>query len=115
VDLVVSLVALAKEQWIKCILLGALSLPLGGLMRLIPVRDRTSDLATLTPLMEQAQVAAKGARRLQLSESHTAAASTTSVLPFSFLVWLFVVSAIPVLVIQHFGEHFEFITSALPK
>jgi ethanolamine transporter EutH len=33
------------QQWIKCILLGALSLPLGCVMRLLPVTDAESDFA----------------------------------------------------------------------
>ena len=47
-------VPLNYEQWVKCILLGALSLPVGGLMRLIPVRENDNDFATLSPLLIKA-------------------------------------------------------------
>lgn len=47
-------VPLNQEQWIKCILLGALSLPMGGLMRLIPVRENDNDFAALSPLLIKA-------------------------------------------------------------
>ena len=44
-------VPLSHEQWGKCILLGALSLPVGGLMRIIPVRENDNDFAAISPLL----------------------------------------------------------------
>ena len=51
----VRVVPLDNEQWIKCILLGALSLPVGGLMRILPVRESKSDFAVLSDLIKNNQ------------------------------------------------------------
>jgi magnesium-transporting ATPase (P-type) len=51
--------SLSVSQWIKCILLGSLSLPLGGLMRLIPVQDSDTDFAVLPSILVQKSHEAK--------------------------------------------------------
>ena len=66
-------VPLSYEQWVKCILLGALSLPVGGLMRLIPVRENDKDFAALSPLLIKAnppgRYVHRGAKANTLSQS----------------------------------------------
>eukprot|EP01038_Epipyxis_sp_PR26KG_P004934 gene4934-6902_t len=42
---------LTDHQWFKCISLGGLSLPLGALMRFIPIQDSNNDYAYVTKLM----------------------------------------------------------------
>jgi hypothetical protein len=44
---------------LKCIVLGALSLPLGGLMRLIPVSDSDTDFAVLPQILQKKSADAK--------------------------------------------------------
>ena len=45
-------VSLDTSHWVKCILLGAMSLPIGGLMRFIPCEDSESDFAAISPLIK---------------------------------------------------------------
>eukprot|EP00596_Hydrurales_sp_CCMP1899_P000185 CAMPEP_0119037592 /NCGR_PEP_ID=MMETSP1177-20130426/6038_1 /TAXON_ID=2985 /ORGANISM="Ochromonas sp, Strain CCMP1899" /LENGTH=1002 /DNA_ID=CAMNT_0006999077 /DNA_START=43 /DNA_END=3048 /DNA_ORIENTATION=- len=45
-------VHLDPSHWYKCILLGALSLPVGGLMRLIPCQDSKTDFAAVSPIIK---------------------------------------------------------------
>lgn len=51
--------SLTASQWIKCIMLGSLSLPLGGLMRLIPVKESEKDFAVLPAILVQKSHEAK--------------------------------------------------------
>jgi magnesium-transporting ATPase (P-type) len=86
---------LSGDQWMKCICLGALSLPLGGLMRLIPVSESIEDFAELSPLMRESYEKEK-----KLSDQrHKQSASRLSL---SSLVWLATVGAIPVIAYQQF-------------
>ena len=45
-------VHLDQDHWVKCILLGAVSLTVGGLMRFIPCEDSESDFADVSPLIK---------------------------------------------------------------
>lgn len=96
---------LSPDQWYKCILLGALSLPLGGLMRLIPVRDAESDFAPVSPLIQ-------AAHQSRNSQSNTAVKDNNG-FSLSFLVWFAVVTAIPVIAYQEFESawmpHIQFV------
>lgn len=94
---------LTTEQWVKCVLLGALSLPLGGLMRLFPVTDRLSDYAELSELISanQAKLGKNGKRRGPGAEQGEGMFS------LSFLLWFVVVTAIPLAVLHRFDEHWH--------
>lgn len=85
---------LTPDQWIKCITLGALSLPLGGLMRLIPVADSLNDFAEVTSLVK-ANINERKSEHSNEKES---------IMSFSFLLWLAVAGIIPVIAYQQFGE-----------
>lgn len=93
-SLMVKTVPLTADQWYRCILLGSISIPVGGLMRLIPVRDSEADYAIISPLMEKSYNAAR---------SSISAAADSSV-SLSFIAWFAVVGAIPALVYQEFGS-----------
>jgi calcium-translocating P-type ATPase len=86
----VRVVPLTEDQWIKCVLLGSLSLPLGGLMRLIPVAENKRDFAAVSKL-------------IKVSRKRTVKRS--SGLSFSFFVWLVVATALPVITYHRFEEH----------
>ena len=45
-------VHLDQSHWLKCVLLGAVSLPVGGLMRFIPCEDSEDDYAAVNPLIK---------------------------------------------------------------
>lgn len=90
-------VPLDYEQWVKCVLLGALSLPLGGLMRLIPVSENKRDFAVVSPLIKNS--AAKSRRHNKEPRR--------SALSASFFVWLVVVTAIPVVTYHRFEQHWS--------
>lgn len=70
---------LTQNQWVKCFVLGSLSLPLGGFMRLIPIFESERDFAEVSPLIKQAQ------------GKVNIAAPRTSPFQLSFLLWLAVV------------------------
>jgi len=85
--------ALTQDQWLKSFLLGALTLPLGGLMRLIPVEESTSDFAAVSAIVKPSSTIKKTTGEgLDLSDM------------LSFLIWLSVCGIVPILVFQQFGE-----------
>jgi hypothetical protein len=88
--------ALDYDQWQKCVLLGSLSLPLGGLMRWIPVTDSSSDFAQVSDL-----IAAN--RKAGLAKA--AAKMTKDTGSLSYLVWLTVCWVLPIVAYQLFSEH----------
>ena len=51
VSWIVKAVPLSADLWFKSVLLGALSLPFGGLMRLIPVKENEEDFAAVPELV----------------------------------------------------------------
>ncbi len=48
-------VHLNSDEWRKCIILGALSLPVGVLMRFIPIKNSESDYAELSEVLKKAR------------------------------------------------------------
>ena len=44
---------LTSDQWLKCILFGALSLPVGMVMRWIPIENSEEDYAEISEILEQ--------------------------------------------------------------
>lgn len=88
---------LTADHWVKCISLGALSLPLGGLMRCIPVVDRESDYAALAPLMQANYESEKKKKRAQQDKA------AGNQLELSFLVWFAAVAFIPAFAYQQFA------------
>lgn len=91
-------VSLTRDQWVKCVLLGALALPAGGAMRLIPLEESDGNFATPSPLLSQ-QMA-----RLNSSSRHESKSSNENQSAMTFLLWLIVVAAVPAVVYQHFEE-----------
>jgi magnesium-transporting ATPase (P-type) len=96
---------LNQMQWLKCVVLGALSLPVGGLMRLIPVKDSTSDFAEIPAFLKNQ------AKKLKLiNNNNNANTSSKKSLDdskshsFSFFVWFFVASLITALAVNVFAE-----------
>ena len=85
---------LNQDQWIKCILLGSLSLPLGGIMRLLPLANSASDYATVSDLIKTNQEGSTETKKK--SEDG-----------FTFFVWFVVVTALPVMTYQCFKEHWD--------
>lgn len=97
--------SLTNGQWIKCVVVASLSLPLGGLARLIPVKDRESDFAEISPLIKQKEYKDRGEDR----NAYTG----------SFFVWLAVNVVIVALAVSHFGDtwlgHMESVISRMSK
>ena len=96
-------VGLTNDQWIKCILLSSLTLPIGGLMRLVPIDDSETDYAETSKLITTTSIDNdhKGKR----DESTRKVQSQQW--DVSFLLWLVVVTVIPVLVLQQFNDHWK--------
>lgn len=89
-------VPLSADQWMKCIALGALSLPLGGIMRLIPARESDPDFASLAPIMKTSYNQQREKRREKEEKKRGVA--------FSFVIWVAVVGLIPVVTFQQFKD-----------
>jgi len=92
----VKTVSLTTEQWVKCILLGSLSLPLGALMRFIPVSDSASDYAKI---MESARL------KLEYEENTTGKNKGGERWSLSLLVYLATILLLPLLAFEHFKDH----------
>ncbi len=91
---------LTNDQWFKCISLGALSLPVGAIMRLFPISDSESDFASVSPLISSHLKKSKSDRK----ETNK---NDSSVFSFSFLLWFITVTAIPVVTYKRFEEHWK--------
>lgn len=93
---------LSHEQWLKCILLGALSLPIGGLMRLIPASEDKENFAQLSPLIQKNS---KRAEEASEAERRAGRDKEGSGFSLSFFIWLLLVAIIPAATFNHFEEH----------
>ena len=85
---------LSLHVWGRCLLMAALTFPIGGLMRLVPASELKSDFAVLPAILSGAEGAGgKKARRGGSWEC-----------PLTLLLWLIVVAAVPALVYKEFGS-----------
>jgi len=84
---------LSIENWIKCISLASLTLTLGGLMRLIPVVENQDDYAILPPIL------------LKRSNTSVKPSHNLNVFTFSFILWLIVISTIPLYTYTVYESH----------
>ena len=90
-------VSLTNDQWMKSIVLGALALPAGGVMRLLPLSESADNFITLAPLLTK-RIAGL-TRSSDGTQPNKQAAGSNGV---TFVLWLLVVGAVPALVFQHF-------------
>jgi len=91
------------DQWFKCVLLGALSLTLGGFMRLLPIKENELDLAPLPALVKANQdLAMQSANAKQDGRK-----ALQSAFSLSFLLWLGVIGAVPAYVYMEFGQDWQ--------
>lgn len=85
VSWLVRAVPLPPALWYKSVLIGALSLPIGGLMRLVPVRENPDDFADFPELLSTAVSARAKESKGQSEES----GETTNMMgAFTFSLWL---------------------------
>jgi magnesium-transporting ATPase (P-type) len=96
---------LTPDQWMKCISLGALSLPVGAIMRLFPISDSEKDFAVVSPLISNHLKQNKADKTDKDSNG-------SSVFSFSFLLWFVTVTVIPVVTYQQFEDHWRDILMA---
>jgi hypothetical protein len=92
----VKTVPLPLEDWKRCVLMAALSLPLGGLMRLLPVSENEANFAVLPAIL-------RGKGKTAADASEEGGASTNNQLTPTFILWGLVVAVIPGLVYQEFN------------
>lgn len=96
--------SLTNDQWLKCVILGALSLPAGGVMRLVPLSESRENFVTLPPLLS-ARIKFLEKRSDNGSGSKSGADDESSdSSPFTFVLWLITIGAVPAVVYQHFEE-----------
>jgi magnesium-transporting ATPase (P-type) len=85
-------VPLTPQQFYDCVILGGLSITVGGLMRFVPVGESADDFAPMSDIMKTLRRSSSLKHRSQQQ------------LSLSFLVWVFVAGAFPALVAQEFGS-----------
>ena len=80
---------LTPFQWYRSALLAALTLPMGGVMRLIPIKENENDFASNS-----------------LTTNYKKKGSTSNGLTLTFSLWMLLVLNIPYLVYTEFSEEF---------
>lgn len=93
---------LSVDQWISTILLGAMSLPVGALMRCLPASEDVSQFAAVPKVQPQKSSGTTNAllRRPSTVDDRDMHVSSGA----SFYVWMLVVAAIPAAVVARFYE-----------
>ena len=91
----VKTVPLSQENWMRCIELAALTIPLCGLMRLLPHASDDNDFANTSDLLEG---------KKKSGDKNADVDSSNSGISLSFLVWLALAGVVPALVYQDFGD-----------
>lgn len=86
---------LSQDIWYKCILLASLTLPVGGLMRCIPISENKDDLVTPNKLMQHRN------REIENGKSHGKKYVSQSS-GLSLILWLTLVTVIPAAIINTF-------------
>ena len=90
---------LTHDQWMKSVLLGALTFTVGGLMRLIPVSEDKRDFAEMSDLMKHRLgslgMGSRSSNALQGKDVHKSSG-------VSLVLWFIVVTAVPVAAYQVF-------------
>lgn len=94
----VKTVPLSHENWLKCIELAALTIPLGGLMRLLPHASDDNDFAPVSDLIKKSKDDIKRTTDNGDDDGNSVADG------ISFMIWLAVVGVVPALVYQDFGD-----------
>lgn len=84
-------VPLNADQYYHTVILGGLSLTLGGLMRCFPVAENENDFAPMSPIMKKLQ-------------RESPIKSQANAISPSYFVWVFFAGLFPGLVYQAFGE-----------
>jgi P-type Ca2+ transporter type 2C len=103
---------LNQDQWVKSVLLGALSFTVGGFMRLVPVTEDKNDFAEMSELMKhRIQSLLKAGRTGGSMHDNDVHKSSGA----SLVLWCIVVAAVPAAVCSEFGITveiaFEFVRS----
>lgn len=89
------------DTWYKCILLASLTLPVGGLMRCIPVSERREDVITPNPLMSHHTRSGGSNGKKYVSQSSG----------ISLIFWLTIVTIIPAAILKTFQFPIDLLTS----
>lgn len=90
-------IPLTTNEWLKCILLGSLSLTIGGLMRCIPIQDNKNDYAQLPEILIKHQ---QNAMKLLIQENKFIHINKT--ISFSGIIWFITVCSLPLIAYQVF-------------
>jgi magnesium-transporting ATPase (P-type) len=90
---------LSPDIWFKCILLASLTLPMGGLMRLLPIPERKDDVITPNKLMSHHTRHIEGAATGSASGNSKYVSQSSGV---SLIFWLTIVTIIPAAIVKTF-------------
>ena len=90
-------VPLTYDQWVKSVVLGALSLPVGGAMRAVPLSESVDNFITPTPILKKRIESLQGAK----DDANTKSSSSFSS-GLTFSLWLLIVGTIPAVAFKHF-------------
>ena len=91
---------LSVDQWVSTILLGALSLPVGAVMRCLPASEDDSQFAAKPKVQPNTSNTTSLQRRPSTVDDRDMHVSSG----ISFYVWILLVSAIPAAVVARFYE-----------
>jgi P-type Ca2+ transporter type 2C len=91
---------LSPDIWFKCILLASLTLPVGGLMRLLPIPERKDDLITPNKLMSHHTRHLEGDTGAGQTKGSSKYVSQSS--GISLIFWLTIVTIIPAAIVKTF-------------
>lgn len=94
----VKTVPLTRFEWKRCALLASLTLPVGGLMRLIPARESPNNFASLPAILQN---------KANSSLAAAAASETSDALTMTMVVWMFLVALVPGLVYTEFNQQWS--------
>lgn len=89
----IKVVPLSNEEWLKCIVLASLTLPIGGIMRWTPISESQKDFASLPGVGKRSDHVQRNSKPVGFQ--------------FSGLIWFFVVTLIPVYVWSLFGDMWQ--------
>lgn len=87
---------LTPDIWYKCILLASLTLPVGGLMRCIPISENKNDMVTPNKLMKH------HTREIENGKASNGKKYVSQSSGISLIIWLTLVTIIPAAIMNTF-------------
>lgn len=101
-------VGLNTNEWKKCIILGALSLPVGVIMRFIPIENSEHDYAELSEVLKKSRENNSKKNKSNKSQKNNNNGDDAGAFGIGDLVYLVIVTAITAIAYQEFRPYIKF-------